>query len=250
MASLTSRPFAVESIVALGGAGLFVGPAFSKRRAAVLANLGSISFQELCRITTCCEVAMAGPVWNTKVFAPDDQRNLGSVVIDDVVGTPVPGLLASRRPPHVPRLIIAVVVCSLKRMASAWALAHVFEEALKPALSALTKAPSVTDRNAATTIVRISFAAWAVAASQGSAIHLVFRKAGAAVRREVLGRTLNPAASARRNEPAPQIASCGSIFFSAVAPAAPKRLPILILTDLLDHRQAAKSAALHVEVVP
>lgn len=154
----------------------------------------------------CCAVRYA------KYSAGFGKTALSAPNYNHPIPAPIFALLVPRQPKAVARLVIAIVVATFDRMTRRHR-PHVGEEVLK-------LPPTLADRNAASTVVRVTPDVWVAASTEHVTPTGIFRSAASvASRMAVLCASVSRVASAAFRLPADKLADLRDCFISAVAAA-------------------------------
>jgi hypothetical protein len=132
-------------------------------------------------------------VVKSKFLNPASKRLRSPLVLDKEIAAPVSRLFSICRPSTIGRLVVSVVIDSIKRVFVGWLSPHVGEKAFKAV------SPFTTHGNAARAVVFVLRVSWRVAPAEHLLPRFVLRRAsGLAVSFQCLSKAIESQASAGR----------------------------------------------------
>lgn len=111
------------------------------------------------------------PLRDTETPSPNSERQHLAQKLNAVDLARIAVLLCPRRPSHIARFVMSVVVDAIERVIRRWAWPHIREEGVE------TATPAVAHGYAATTIVRERLHSWVMTAAAHVNPDLIFRRA-------------------------------------------------------------------------
>jgi hypothetical protein len=155
-------------------------------------------------------------VGNTEFARPRDKWLRSSLMGQLVIAAPILLLFTPRRPTHVARFVMAVVVNAIQRVRWSWTWANVLVERGEAA------APPLAHRYPAPAVITIRLGVWVVTAGTSIVPNRMLGTSGTAVPVVESGRALAIQAAATLHRPAAQVsAEHANVNAAAIAPTPP-----------------------------